>query len=149
MKYIASLLLIVLALAAQAQTGPVKWNYGVTHLSDSTYELKVVATIENGWHIYAQTQPKDAVCFATLFTMNGQKLTKYGRLKELGEAEIVQIPELGISQVQYEHRVEFTQVLLNWSREPVKVPYSVEFQACTDEQCLPPTKLSFEITLGK
>ena len=46
---------------------PVSWLFSSKKISDKVYELQMVATIQPGWHLYAQAQPKDAIAQPTTF----------------------------------------------------------------------------------
>ncbi|MDQ6608308.1 MAG: hypothetical protein M3Y85_00600, partial [Bacteroidota bacterium] len=39
---------------------PVSWSFTSKKISDNVYEVQMAATLQSGWHLYSQTQPKDA-----------------------------------------------------------------------------------------
>ena len=44
---------------------PVKWKYETKKITENRYEIHIAATMQNGWHLYSQTQPKEAVAVPT------------------------------------------------------------------------------------
>ena len=138
----------MLNLAAQKQ--PVKWSYTANKVSDKVYEVHIHATIDEGWHIYAQQQPEDAIAQPTKFKFSNNPLVMLnGKVKELGKLEKQEISSLGIIQNQYSREVDFVQEVQ--LRSPVKTAVSgvFVFQVCTDEQCLLPKEMPFSIALAQ
>ena len=137
----------MLNLAAQKQ--PVKWSYTANKVSDKVYEVHIHATIDEGWHIYAQQQPEDAIAQPTKFKFSNNPLVMLnGKVKELGKLEKQEISSLGIIQNQYSREVDFVQEVQ--LRSPVKTAVSgvFTFQVCTDEQCLLPKEVAFSLALN-
>ena len=58
------------SMAVVAQSGTkVKWDYTAKKIGDKKYELRIVATIQPGWHLYSQTQSADAIVLPTTKTL--------------------------------------------------------------------------------
>ncbi|OJW59384.1 MAG: hypothetical protein BGO55_08630 [Sphingobacteriales bacterium 50-39] len=132
---------------AQAQN-PVQWKYSVVKVDNATYELHLTATMQEGWHIYAQQQPKEAIAVPTQIAYRANPLvTPVGTAREIGQKETQTVEALDIKQYQYAHTVDFVQKIT--LKATVKTSFSgtVTFQACTDKQCLPPKVESFDLTL--
>lgn len=134
--------------AALAQQAPVQWQYKVTRLDAISFEVHLVATMANGWHIYSQTQPKEAIAIPTeiQFTPNPIVVT-HGLPAEEGTKQEQTLKELDIIQYNYAGTVDFVQKLT--LKAPVKttVRGTIRFQACTDHQCLPPKQEAFTLSL--
>ena len=127
---------------------PVKWNYSAKKITDKTYEVHLTATIDNGWHIYAQRQPKDAIAIPTTIKFNKNPLLILnGKIKETGKKEKYKEPTLGIEQWQYSDKVDFVQQVKLKSNTKTNISGSVVFQVCTDEKCLPAKTIPFTILL--
>src|SRR5215203_4295882 len=95
---------------AQKELNPVIWSFSSKKISDKVYEIQMTATIDNGWHLYSQSQPKDAVAEPTSFTFNKNPLVELdGKVKETGKMEKYTDKDLGISANQYSNKVVFTQ----------------------------------------
>lgn len=136
-------------LGAGAQKNIVNFNYRAEKVSDKVYTLHITANIAEGWHIYSQDQPKQAVSQPTrivfrtspLFALNGKTL-------EIGDKKKFENKVVDIVQYQYGDKVEFVQKLT--LKAPVKsiVSGNITYQACTDESCLTPQTIPFELSLN-
>jgi len=134
---------------SRAQDSPVKWNYSTQKLDEKTYEVHMTASIAEGWHIYAQQQPKDAISLPTKIKFNKNPLVKMeGSPAEFGKKEKYSIEALGIEQFQYAGKVDFVQrVALRAPGVKINLTGSIAFQACTDEMCLPVAEMQFNVAL--
>ncbi len=59
MKKILGLLLLITTTSYSQILEPVKWTTDTKKLSDTEYELIIVATIEQDYHLYSQNVPKN------------------------------------------------------------------------------------------
>lgn len=104
------------------------------------------ATIQPGWHLYSQNQPKDAIAIPTAFTFNPNPLlSRDGKVKELGKMEVMNDKELGVSANQYSLTVDFVQKVKLKSAVKTNLTGNVEYQTCDDKKCLPPKTINFSI----
>jgi hypothetical protein len=127
---------------------PVTWNYSVQKIKDKVFELHCTAIIQPGWHLYAQRQPEDAIAQPTSITFNKNPLLEFnGNIKEVGKLEKYQNKELQIENWQYAQKVDFVQEIILKNNAETSVSGKIQFQACTNEKCLPPATKSFEVTL--
>ncbi len=150
MKKLAFLVftLITLGLAAQAQN-PVSWSFTSKKISDNVYEIQMVATIEKGWHLYAQSQPDDAIAMPTTFSFNKNPLLELdGKVKEVGMLEKFKDKTLGVSANQYSNKVTFVQRVKVKGKVKTNVTGKLEFQTCNDAKCLPPKTVNLSIALS-
>lgn len=136
------------AIAAKAQLNPITWTYTAKKTSDKTYEIRISATIQSGWHLYSQTQPDDAIAEPTKITFNKNPLLKLdGNIKEDGKLEKFHDAKLDLSANQYSSKVEFVQTVKMKATAKTNVSGTVKFQTCNDEKCLPPKTVNFSIAL--
>jgi len=127
---------------------PVSWNFTTKKISDKTFEVHLTANIQNGWHLYSQNQPDDAIAIPTSVTINKNPLLKLdGKIKEIGNMEKFKDKILGISAHQYSDKVDFVQVVKVKSNAKTNFTGSVEFQTCDDKKCLPPKTVNFNVAL--
>jgi hypothetical protein len=132
---------------AEAQM-PVKWNYFIKQIDEKTFEIHLTATIENGWHIYAQKQPPDAIAIPTKIEFYKNPLiTLDGDVKEVGNLKKHNISEIGIIQHEYAGRVDFIQLAKLRAMVKTNIAGKISYQVCTDEQCLPLKEESFSLVL--
>ena len=147
-KTLVILLLFTVATASKAQLNPINWTYTAKKTSDKTYEVRLTATIQSGWHLYSQSQPEDAIAEPTRITFNKNPLVKLdGNIKEEGKLEKFHDAKLELSANQYSSKVEFVQTVKMKATAKTNVSGSVRFQTCNDEKCLPPKTVTFSIAL--
>jgi len=149
MKKTLVILFLFIAAAAKAQVvNPVSWTYTSKKTSDKTYEVRLTATIQSGWHLYSQSQPGDAIAEPTKITFNKNPLLKLdGNIREEGKMEKFHDAKLDLSANQYSSKVEFVQTVKMKATAKTNVTGTVRFQTCNDEKCLPPKTVNFSIAL--
>lgn len=142
------LFLFITALASAQALNPVSWNFASKKISDNVYELQMIATIQQGWHLYSQTQPKDAIAQPTSFVFNKNPLIELdGKVKEVGNLEKFKDKELDISANQYSNKVVFTQKVKLKGKAKTNVTGKLTYQTCDDVKCLPPKTVNLSIAL--
>ena len=144
--FLLSMFLFV-SMAVSAQN-PVTWTFTSKKLTDNSYEIRMTATIEKGWHLYSQAQPEDAVADPTTFTITNNPLIELsGKIKEVGKMEKFHDKELEISANQYSEKVDFVQIIKLKGKAKTSFSGSVEYQTCDDKKCLPPKTVNFKVAL--
>lgn len=137
---------LVLAVVMQAQIQePVKFKSEWKEVSATEAEVVFTATIENGWHVYSTDLGDDGPISATFNVdkMTGAELV--GTLKPAGK-EISTYDKMFGMQVRYfEHTAQFVQKL-KLTGGAYEVEGYLMFGACNDENCLPPTEVSFRFS---
>ena len=148
MKKILAACIGILCISTAMAQRPVSWKYTSKKISEKVYELHITATIENGWHLYAQKQPENFIGSPTAFKFNTHPLLVFkGKVKEVGELKKTKEPTLGLESWQYANEVDFVQQVTVKGNVKTAVSGSIEFQVCTDEKCLPPSSVNFNISL--
>ena len=100
-------LLLVLVCLVKAQS-PVTWRYSATKTGPGQFDVPLKAIIQEGWHVYAQEQPDDAIAVPTAIRFTGNPvLTLTGKPKEQGEKQHFKDSESGISAWQNDKRICF------------------------------------------
>ena len=126
---------------------PVKWSFSIKKNSPTLYEVHLTAYINDGWHIYSQTTPDGGPVATNVAFGNNPLLTMKGKAKESGKLETMNEQLFGVDVKQYEHKVDFVQVVQLKVSVKTNVSGTVEFMACNNTQCLPPTKQTFSVIL--
>ena len=140
--------IVFIATSVNAQLNPVSWTYSAKKTADKTYEIHMKATMQNGWHLYSQTQPKDAIAIPTAFTLNKNPLLKLeGKIKEVGKVQRFHDAKLDISANQYANTVDFVQIVKLKANVKTNLSGNVEYQTCDDQKCLPPKTVNFSIAI--
>ncbi len=146
-KYFLLFSVLFIALFGFAQN-PVTWTFASKKISDKVYEVQLIATIQQGWHLYAQTQPSDAIAQPTTFAFTKNPLLQFdGKVKESGKLEKYKDETLDVSANQYSNKVVFTQLVTLKSKAKTAVTGKLEFQTCDEKKCLPPKTIPFSIAL--
>jgi hypothetical protein len=148
MKIWSVMIMTLLASSVFAQVrNPVKWTYESKKIDAKNYELTITAMIDPGWHIYTLDHNAD-IGVATSFNFNKNPLGEFkGGVKTAAKAKKSKDPSTGEMVSFYEGKVVFTQAVA--LKSAVKTTYTgtVEFMACDDKMCLPPTEKTFTINL--
>ena len=127
---------------------PVQWDYTVKNLSADTYEVRISATIQDGWHLYAEKQPEDAIALPTKIEFTKSPILELkGVIKEEGQLDRFVDPNLGIAANQYLHKVDFIQVIKLKMKAQLKISGTIQFQVCNEQECLPPEITHFSIPI--
>lgn len=121
---------------------PVKWQFAINDKS----EVVMVARIEPGWHLYSMNIPEDGPK-PTVFTfeeINGaeliDKVSSISKVtKKYDEMFLMELSWYNISAT-------FIQKFKISDIEQFSIKGNVEFMACNDESCSPPTIEEFEFT---
>ncbi|WP_075317733.1 protein-disulfide reductase DsbD family protein [Bacteroides togonis] len=145
-KILFSLIVSFLAFAAYAQIQePVKFKTELKNVSATEVEIVFTASIEQGWHVYSTDLGDGGPISATFNTdkLTGAQLD--GKLRPVGK-EIASFDKLFEMDVRYfEHTAQFVQKL-KLTGGDYQVPGYLEYGACNDENCLPPTQVEFSFS---
>ncbi len=141
-----SFLLLLLAVAVQAQIQePVKFKSELKNLQAGEAEVIFTGTIDKGWHVYSTELGEGGPISATFNVeeISGAELA--GKLEPVGE-EIAAFDKLFEMKVRYfANSVQFTQKL-KLTGSAYKIVGYLEYGACNDENCLPPTQVPFSFS---
>lgn len=126
---------------------PVQWSFTSKKNSDNSYEIRLTATIEKGWHIYSQTTPDGGPVPTKIDFTRNPLLTISGAVKEIGKMEQQNEPLFGVVVKQYSDKVDFVQVVKLKSKVKTVAAGKLEFMVCNNRECLPPSTISFSVPL--
>ena len=145
-KSIFSILLLLFAVVVQAQMQePVKFKSELKTLQAGEAEVVFTGTIDKGWHVYSTDLGDGGPISATfnVESISGAELV--GKLKPVGK-EVAAFDKLFEMKVRYfENTAQFVQKLKLTGGE-YKVEGFLEYGACNDENCLPPTQVPFKFS---
>lgn len=144
-KLISSIMLALIALAAQAQIlTPVKWKIKLDDKGGAPEkEIVFTATADKGWHLYDMNLPEGGPVSTsfTFETLNGAELI--GQPVPSVKPTTVYDEQFAMNLRWYPGTVSFIQKLKITDPGKFKVEGEVEFMACNDETCLPPDQIPF------
>ena len=125
----------------------VNWKFSSKKIADKTYEVHLIATVDEPWHIYSQSTPKGGPLPTTISFAKNPLILPQGKIKEVGEMEIYRDQTFDVDVYAYGEKVDFVQTVKLKSNVKTNISGSVQFMACTKEQCLTPQKLNFNLKL--
>lgn len=145
--FLVSLLLLFSILVKAQIYNPIKWKTSVEKISETEYELKARAIIENGWHLYSQNVA-DGGPIPTHF--NFAKTPDYQLLGAVKEerGKIIQDPVFKMPITFFEKETTFKQRIKINTSKPFKIKTEIEFMVCNDENCLPPGTEEIEFNVS-
>ena len=145
-KIISFLLLSFVVYALQAQIkDPVKFKTELTSLSDTEAEVVFTAAIDNGWHVYSTDLGDGGPISATFNVDNKSGVELVGKLKPVGK-EVATFDKLFEMKVRYfENTAKFVQKV-KFTGGAYEIEGYLEYGACDDESCLPPTQVPFKFS---
>ncbi len=140
--------LLIGSIASIAQLkDPVQWDFKAVKKEANSYEIVITATLPQPWHIYSQNTPKGGPR-PTIVSFNKNPLVSLdGKVKEVGKLKKEKDEIFKVNVMYYGDKVEFVQKVKVKGAIKTNLTGTVEYMVCDDEQCLPPTRKSFDIKL--
>ena len=145
-KLISSLLLSFVVCVLQAQIkDPVKFKTEFNTLSDTEAEIVFTAAIDKGWHVYSTELVDCGPISATFNVDKTSGIELLGKLKPVGK-EVATFDKLFEMKVRYfENTAKFIQKV-KLTGGAYEIEGYLEYGACDDESCLPPTEVPFKFS---
>ena len=143
-KIISSTILFLIALSTMAQMmDPVHFTSQLKLLKEGEAELVFSATIDPGWHVYSTNLGNDGPISASFNTVKMEGAEPVGKLQARG-SEIKKYDKLFDMELRYfEKAVTFVQKI-RFTKPQYDIDCYVEYGACNDEACLPPSEASLK-----
>ena len=145
-KLLFPFVLLLFAVAVQAQIqDPVKFNSELKILATGEAEAVFTAAIDKGWHVYSTDLSDGGPISATFNVEKISGAEVVGKLKPVGK-EISTFDKLFEMKVRYfENTAQFVQKL-KLTGGAYQIEGYLEYGACNDENCLPPTQVPFKFS---
>ena len=145
-KLLFPFVLLLFAVAIQAQIqDPVKFNSELKILAADEAEVVFTAAIDKGWHVYSTDLGDGGPISATFNVEKIFGAEVVGKLKPVGK-EISTFDKLFEMKVRYfENTAQFVQKL-KLTGGAYQLEGYLEYGACNDENCLPPTQVPFQFS---
>ena len=145
-KLLFPFVLLLFAVAMQAQIqDPVKFNSELKILAADEAEVVFTAAIDKGWHVYSTDLGDGGPISATFNVEKISGAEVAGKLKPVGK-EISTFDKLFEMKVRYfENTAQFVQKL-KLTGGAYQLEGYLEYGACNDENCLPPTQVPFQFS---
>ncbi len=118
---------------------PVKWSTSVEKISDTEYKLISKATIESGWHLYSQNVPEEGPIPTSFVYDESEGAFKFIDNTSEENGQTIDDPVFQMKIKFFEKSATFIQKV-EVLGDASTVNGFVEFMACDDSKCLPPTE---------
>ena len=140
----AILVLVLACVSTNAQMmDPVHFTTQLKELKNGEAELIFKATIDAGWHVYSTGLGNDGPISASFNKVKMDGAETVGKLQARGN-EIKQFDKLFEMEVRYfEKAVTFVQKI-KFTKPKYDIDCYVEYGACNDQSCLPPSEAVFK-----
>ena len=149
MKKLVSLFIFIFLVSfAKAQIlDPVKYSTSVEKISDSDFNLVIKASIEEGWHLYSQNVPEDGPIATTIYLKDSVNTFQLIGLpiEEKGHTSFDKTFNMEIKY--FENTTTFKQRVRLLTNEKIDINGEIEFMACDDSQCTPPTFKNLDFSI--
>lgn len=146
-KFLLSCLLIIMAWLpsfAQIQE-PVKFKTELKTISDTEAQIVFTGNIDAGWHVYSTDLPSGGPISATFNVEKIQGAELMGKLTPQGK-EIENFDKVFEMKLRYfENTTTFVQKF-KITDASYQIEGYLEYGACNDENCLPPTEVPFSFS---
>lgn len=146
-KFLLSCLLIIMAWLpsfAQIQE-PVKFKTELKTISDTEAQIVFTGNIDAGWHVYSTDLPSGGPISATFNVEKIQGAELMGKLTPQ-EKEIENFDKVFEMKLRYfENTATFVQKF-KITDASYQIEGYLEYGACNDENCLPPTEVPFSFS---
>lgn len=148
-KVLFAFLLIFTTCCSIFSQNPTSWRVESNDIGENLFEVKIIADIDEGWHLYSQYLESDEGPLSTYITYEtGDLFETIDKTTEIGvETHFDPVWEMEISF--FSHTATFIQKVKTLNPDSSIFRGNVNFMVCDDKECLPPDDFSFEIDLLK
>ena len=133
---------LLFSLTAMAQQNPVHFSVQQKQVSPTEVEVIFTAKIDQGWHVYSTNLPADGPTSASLHVDKAEGVTPVGKLTTRGKELNVYDKTFEMKLRYFENSVGFVQ-RYKVTAKTYSIKGYLEYGACNDEMCLPPTQVEF------
>ena len=141
--FLSWLLMAILSLPVFAQIQePVKFKTEWKSLSANEVEIVFTGKTEKGWHVYSTDLPEGGPISATFNVDKLEGAELVGKLKPAGKEIDKMDPIFGMQVRFFEGTATFIQKI-KLKGGKYEVNGYLQYGACNDENCLPPTNVDF------
>lgn len=145
---VLGLVLIMIAQIAEAQIkNPTKWKFEAQDVGDGEADLRFIASLDEGWHVYSQFLGGEGPAPTEFVFEPSGDYERVGKVAEGANGIASYDSTFGISVKWYEKTAVFTQrVRMNTTASVVKG--TVTFMVCTKQECLLPETIRFNVAVN-
>ncbi len=123
---------------------PVRWRFELKSTSETTADVILRATLDKGWHLYGIDIPDGGPRPTSVVFENIRNAQLKGKLQTPSELVSEYDPNFEMELHWYNEEAVFVQSISFADKDNVYIEGHVEYMACNDLTCLPPTQEPFE-----
>jgi thiol:disulfide interchange protein DsbD len=143
-RMIMSLLMGLIVLAVQGQiVNPVHFSSQLNKLKGNEGEIVFSATVDDGWHVYSTDMGNDGPISATFNVVKMEGVETVGKLQPRGQVKKQYDKMFDMELRFFEKKAQFVQKI-RFIQSRYLIDCYLEYGACNDEMCLPPTEVAFK-----
>ncbi len=143
-RYFLSILFLFGALVSSAQmVDPVRFQSAMKMLKGSEAEIVFTADIDPGWHVYSTDLGQDGPIEASFHADKTDGVELVGKLTPRGTLTKKYDNMFGMELKYFENKGQFVQKI-RFVKSEYDLSCFLEYGACSDEMCLPPTQVEFK-----
>lgn len=140
MKRVLTLTTLLITAVITFAQNPVHFTSALKMGKGAEAEIVFTGKIDKGWHVYSTNLGSDGPIEATFHTDKMDGIELVGKLTHRGR-EISQYDNIfGMKLRYFENSVQFVQKI-KFTKPNFKLDCYLEFGACNDEMCMPPTQV--------
>ena len=133
-----------MVLAVQGQiVNPVHFSSQLKKLKGNEGEIVFSATVDDGWHVYSTDMGNDGPISATFNVVKMEGAEPVGKLTPRGNIIKQYDKMFGMELRFFEKKAQFVQKI-RFTKPHYVIDCYLEYGACNDEMCLPPTEVAFK-----
>ena len=141
----AALMLMATTMVVAQPSMPVHFSVKQQQSSPEVVDVVFTATIDNGWHVYSTNLPDGGPVSATFHDEGSTGAKPQGALQARGKEKSENDPLFDMKVRFFEQNVTFVQRYKVTDKE-YHIKGYLEYGACNDQMCLPPTTVEFDYT---
>lgn len=124
---------------------PVKWSYAAKKTSATEATIYIKAIMEKGWHIYSLDTPEGGPVGTSIIFTPDHAYQLTGTVQQPKPASKME-KQFGVEVKYFENTVVFQQkIKLKEAQATAKG--EISFMVCSDQQCLPPSMIAFNVDI--
>ena len=136
--------MLMAVLVAQAQmVNPVRFTSALNKTSGAEAEIVFTAKIDAGWHVYSTDLGEDGPIEATFNAVKMDGVEPVGKLTPRGNVIKKYDSMFGMELKFFENTATFVQKV-KFTKPDYAIECYLEYGACDDQSCLPPTQVEFK-----
>ena len=142
-RFLFFVIVLMSAVFGRAQMiDPVHFSTELKMLEGNNAEIVFSATIDPGWHVYSTDITDDGPTRATFHADKLEGVELVGKLQPRGNVKEQYEEMFGTTLRFFEERGAFVQKI-RFTKPKYDISCYLEFGACNDEMCMPPTAVEF------